>query len=318
VSDIGPAVSQQSNLAGLRRQLEEELVLLNPHLLASCPIESYVQQLDRCERHYDYRFVPPSLRIQCQEITQQAGLRGLDLYHKLLLVSLIERYDERQKRYRIPNSIKALIPREFERILSAMDCMAEGFYAHDNDLFAKDLGLCRLKVLPCGSEVVDSWAGIPRNTLFRGGISQFLQEGVFLCARLGGTKPLYESHWDRRLVRLFTKREYDLCYARIAELLELNPEVKGMFGASWWFDPQLQDIAPELLFLRQVPEENGARVFHMGPDANAARDAIQFSQKRKALYESGRFMPSRYMMVWARSDMLDWARRFRLSEQRLL
>jgi hypothetical protein len=317
VSEIALTVSQKRNLERLRQHLEEEILLANSHMLQSHPIESYVQQLDNCERDHGYRFVPPKIRSQCKEITTQSGLHGLELYHRLLLVTLIEQYDERQKRYRIPDSIKSLILREFDRILSGMESTEEEFYVHDNDLFAKDLGLCRLKLLPCGSEVLDLWSGVSRSTLFCSGVSQFLREGFFLVARVGGFKPLYESHWDRRLVRQFTMREYDLCYARTAELLELNPDVKGMFGSSWWFDPQLEDIAPELLFLRQVPEENGARIFRIGPDASAVMDAIKFSKKRRALYESGKFMPSRYMLVWARDDMLDWARRFVASEKQV-
>lgn len=78
----------------------------------------------------------------------------------------------------------------------------------------------------------------------------------------------------------------------------------------------MESIAPELVFLRQVPEENGARVFSLGTDKQAVRDAIKFSKKRSALYECGRFVPVRYMLVWARKDLLDWAERFLDSERK--
>lgn len=279
------------------------------------PVESYVQRLDHCEKQQGYHFVPAEISRQCEEIVAKSGLRGLELYHKLLLFSLIESYEERQKRYRIPGSVRQLISREFDRILAGMEQAEDGFYLHGNDLFAKDLGLCRLKLLPCGSEVIDLWSGIPRSILLRGGVSQLIRATTFL-SNVGGFKPFYESHWDRRLVRQFTAREYDLCYVRITELLQLNPDVKGMFGSSWWFDPQLEDITPELLFLRRTPVENGAQIFRIGSDAGVVRDAVQFSRKRKALYESGKFMPSRYMLVWGRADMLDWADRFATSEKR--
>ena len=299
----------------LRRRLQEAINSVDPQLLITHPVESYVQRLDLYEKQQGYHFVPAEIGRQCEMIGAKSGLRTLEFYHKLLLVSLIESYDERQKRCRIPHSIKQIIPPEFDRILTAMEQAEDGFYLHGNDLFAKDLGLCRLKLLPCGSEVVDLWSGIPRSTLLRGNVSQLVWVAMFL-SRLGGFKPFYESHWDRRLVRRFTAKEYDLCYVRIADLLRLNPDVKGMFGSSWWFDPQLKDIAPELLFLRRTPVENGARIFQLGPDAGAIRDAVQFSKKRKALYESGKFTPCRYMLVWARADMLTWADRFVISENR--
>src|SRR5882762_1924998 len=168
---------------------------MDSRLLSSYPIESYVQRLDHCARKELYHFVPPEIRAQCEEITARSGLRGLELYHKTLLVSLVESYEERQERHRIPASIQFLILQEFDRILSGIESTQDGFYLHGNDLFAKDLGLCRLRLVPCGSEVVDLWSGVPRSTLLRGGVSQFLRGAIFLTMHLGGFKPLYESHW---------------------------------------------------------------------------------------------------------------------------
>lgn len=304
---MGECIHRQ-RLLRLRQRLEEELQSLDPDVLRLHPLESYVQQLDRWEQRQAYHFVPMEVDRECERIAARSTKRGLELYHKLLLIWLIEQYEERSKRHRIPESIGRLIPEAFDRILTGIEHAENGYFLHGNELFAKDLGLCRLKLLPCGAEVVDVWSGIPRSMLLRGGVSQSIQGAVFV-ARLGGFKPLYESHWDRRLIRRFRPEEYDLCYVRIAHLLQLNPQMRGMFGSSWWFDPIINEIAPELLFLRQTPIENGARVFRVGTDAGAVRDAIQFSKKRKALYESGRFTPCRYMLVWARDDMLAWAGR---------
>jgi len=314
VSEAGFNASYALKLEHVRQRLENEILSLDPQLLVSHPVESYAQRLDLWERRQSYHFVPSEISRECEEITAKAGLRGLELYHKMLLVSLIKNYEERERHHRIPDSIRQLMPGEFDRILAGMEHSEDGFYLHGNDLFSKDLGLCRLKLLPCGSEIVDLWSGIPRSTLMQGGVSQLIRE-TMLVSRMGGFKPLYESHWDRRLVRQFTAQQYDLCYVRIADLLRLNPDIKGMFGSSWWFDPQLEDIAPELLFLRRTPVANGAKIFHVGPDAGVVRDAVQFSKKRKALYESGKFRPSRYMLVWTRADMLDWADRFAASEK---
>ena len=144
---------------------------------------------------------------------------------------------------------------------------------------------------------------------FRVGGNNWSAEALYLGSNVGGFKPLYESHWDRRLVREFSALAYDACYLRIAELMLLHPEVKGMMGASWWFAPDIAEIAPEIQFLRCTPQENGARIFRVGPDAGALRDALAFSKRRKELYESGRFYPCRYMLVWSRDDMLAWAGR---------
>ena len=302
--------SQRRNAERVRRHLEEQISSVAPGLLASHPIEAYVERLDRCERIRGYRFVPPDVHQQCDEIAARCGVRALEMYHKTLLLWLIENYEERRTRHRIPAAILGILSREFDRILSGVESPGEEFHVHQNDLFAKDLGVCRMKLVPCGSELVDLWSGVSRSTLLRGGVVQLVRGAQFFGARLRGFKPLYETHWDRRLVRRFTAAEYDLCYVRIAKLLELNPEVKGMFGTSWWYDPHLAGVSPELVFLTKTPVENGARVFRVGPDPDATKDALQFSTKRKALYEAGSFAPTRYMLVWSREDMLDWAGRF--------
>ena len=66
-----------------------------------------------------------------------------------------------------------------------------------------------------------------------------------------------------------------------------------------------------IIFLRQRPLGGGARIFRVGPDEAAVRNAIKFSKVRKELYEQGIYAPSNYLMVWARDDLLRWAREMR-------
>lgn len=299
--------AKKALIESLRERFELKISLIDSHLLKNHSIKSYIDQLDQIE-HRVYNFFPSEISLLYNKIESTFGLHILDSYHRLLLLSLIELYDDRRSRYRITESIHLFIHHEFDRILSNIETMETGYFIHTNDLFVKDLGICRLKLLPLGAELVDIWAGVPRSTLLNGGISQIIQAGLFIARRVGGFRPLYEYHWDRRLVRYFNEHEYDLCYMRLAELLELNPAVKGLFGASWWYDPKIEEIAPELLFLQRVPIENGARVFHVGSDPEATKDALIFSKKRKLLYEAGKFRPSRYMLVWARHDILNWAK----------
>ena len=170
--------------------------------------------------------------------------------------------------------------------------------------------MCRLKLLPCESELVDLYSGVPRSILFRNGIQQFVCSTRFFLSKGSGFRPWYESHWDRRLIRSFTPQGYDQCYLHIAELLELNPEVKGMMGSSWWFDPALEAISPNLTFLRKVPLDNGAQLFRVGSSTAATQAAIHLSAERKRLYDAQYYRPTNYLLAWARKDMLDWANRY--------
>ncbi len=307
------SASARAQTEGLQRRFASELRAIGDSLLERYPIADYIADFDAIEASRDYQFIPLGVADRSRKIAADYGDTALELYHRSVLASLISQTDARVTRKRIPESIRLLMRREVERILRGLDQAPSGFHSFQNELFVKDLALCRLKMLPCGSEVVELWSGVPRSTLLRDGVGQLVQAGWFVATRLGAFKPLYESHWDRRLARQFTEHDYNLCYLRVAELLELNAEVRGMFGASWWFDPHVRAIAPELEFLRRVPEENGARIFRVGQREAALRDATTFSRKRREMYERGEYTPERFMLVWARKDLLAWAKRFRAS-----
>jgi hypothetical protein len=88
----------------------------------------------------------------------------------------------------------------------------------------------------------------------------------------------------------------------------MNPAVKGVFGSSWWFDPALDLISPNLTYLRALPTQFGARIFRSGSDDGAIGNSIKFSRERRQLYETGKYMPANYVMAWRRSDIIQWAR----------
>jgi hypothetical protein len=289
--------------------LTEKTTRRHPNLLTRFPVVDYVRTLDSSEPLRGYRYAPPLTHKWCNEIEASGESSSLDNYHKMVLVYLITDFVNRIKGLSVPNSILTLLAASFQRILAQLESAENNFYLHSNDLFCKDLALCRLKLLPCGSELVDVYSGVPRSILFRNGLQQFVRFTRFFLLKGSGFRPWYESHWDRRLIRSFTPLDYDQCYLRIAELLELNPTIKGMMGSSWWFDPALDSISPNLTFLRKVPLDNGAQLFRVGTSVAATQAAIHLSAERKRLYDSGNYLPTIYMLAWARKDMLEWANR---------
>jgi hypothetical protein len=301
----------EQQTARAREVVGQRLAAAAAPLLERFPPADYIAAFDAVELEQSYQFVPEAARAQCQRIEKDFGTEALELYHRWVLIELIASFRARLAVRRIPTSVVELIEAAFVRILRGVESAPADFHQFGNELFVKDFATCRLRMLPCGSEAVDVASGIPRSTLFKGGLAQFAKLGRLVASELGGFRPLYESHWDRRLARLFNEASYNECYLRIADLLELNPQVRGMFGASWWLDPALHEIAPEFDFLRRVPVENGAHIFRIGPDAGAVRDATTFSRKRRELYEAGKYNPERYLLVWPRGALLEWARRFR-------
>jgi hypothetical protein len=290
-------------------KLDKKFTHHYPDLLKRYVIADYVCILDSAKPFMGYSNIPKSARIWCKEIKARGDTHTLENYHKMVLAYLIADFDNRIKGLRVPDSVLALLVLSFQKILAQLEYCEGNFYLHSNELFRKDLALCRLKLLPCGSENIDIYSGIPRSILFRNTLNQFASCTKFFILKGSGFRPWYESHWDRRLIRSFTQQDYDQCYLRIAELLELNPGILGMMGLSWWFDPALASISPDLTFLRKVPLDNGAQLFRVGTSADATRSAIQFSAERRNLYESGQYHPAIYLLAWARKDLLAWANR---------
>jgi len=237
--------------------------------------------------------------------------RILEKYHQLLMLGLIESFETRSALKRIPESIRVLFEVEFKRILDEMRLGRDGFYLYETEEFLKDLAVCRLKLYPCGAEFLDELSGIPRVLLLKGGLSQCLDGIAFHVVRRNGFKPYYELHMHAPLRASFTREGWDATYVRIADLLKLNRDIKGVSCTSWWYDPKLETISPRLTYLRRVPLENGARMFFVGLDRDAASGAIRMSETRKRLYESGQYVPALYLMAWARGDLIAWADRVR-------
>jgi hypothetical protein len=291
-------------------RLREQITHSYPDLLNRYPVADYVHTLDSSDPLRGYGYAPPLTRKWCGEIEAAGGSSALESYHQLVLVHLITDFKSRIKGLRVPNSILTLLAVSHQRILAQLEKAENNFYLHGNELFCKDLALCRLKLLPCGSELVDVYSGVPRRILFQGDLQQFVCCTRFFLVRGSGFRPWYESHWDRRLIRSFTSQDYDQCYLRIADLLELNPEIKGMMGSSWWFDPALESISPNLSFLRKVPLDHGAQLFRVGTSAASTQAAIHLSAERRRRYDSGRYLPTIYMLAWDRKDLLEWANRY--------
>lgn len=288
----------------LTRQLEQAY----PGMVEKFSPQRYIAELESSRTHGGYSRVPIAVSEACERIASEMGSDTLDMYHRLVLATLIVAFDQRRKFMRLPESIVAQYAIEFHRILAQFDTAKRGFHLHGNDLFAKDLAICRGKLLPCGAELVDVLSGVPRSLAFKGGVAQLFEFTWYFSMRLGGFHPFYEMHLDPRSLTQFTPRGWDHSYRCIADLLELNPGVRGVFGSSWWFDPEVERVTPNIGFLRQRPLNAGARIFRVGTDDGAIRNATKFSRIRKDLYEQGRYLPCNYLMVWAREDLLRWAR----------
>ncbi len=269
-------------------------------------VESYVAHLDNLPSYSSYNHVSEDLLNVCKLVSSKGGNSLLDDFHKLVLATLIERFEERVVSIRITGSVRGLFVEHFRRILSEFATNAPGFYQYPRDVFLKDLAICSLRLIPVGVQYIDAHAGLPRSLLVRAGPRQFIAAVLFFL-RLGGFKPLYQIHADPRTIHNLNPETRSSCLLRTAKILQLNPHMLGMFGGSWFYDPHLETVSPRLSYLRSQPP--GAQTFYVGKDKGSLDMALAKSQTRRRLYEEGKYVPASYLCIWPRRVLISWARK---------
>jgi hypothetical protein len=193
-----------------------------------------------------------------------------------------------------------------ERIRANALLAPEAFFSIENDLLIKDLAVCLGQMFPAGARLIDLRSGLPRKVLARQGAS--LPSVLRFLHMAGGFRPWFETHVDPRDLSQFNEGGLRQMYLRVAALLEVNPQVHGVFGGSWFYDPVLATISPHLAYLQQIPRQHGARLLRAVTTAGMARSALAKSRRRREAYERGLYRPQCYFLVWPRSALLQWAR----------
>jgi len=91
-------------------------------------------------------------------------------------------------------------------------------------------------------------------------------------------------------------------------MLESNPNLLGVFGGSWFYDPGLESLSPHSRTSNGHPAPTAPGCFALQPRRVAFRSALMKSMRRREAYELGTYRPQSYFMVWPRRPMLEWAR----------
>lgn len=300
-----------SRIHALRHGLEKQITASNPGLLRDFPLAAYMDLIDRYPRIGNYTYISPEVSDLADTLSRICTVTVLETYHQCLMLALIEKALEKLEHLKLPDEIKTYYHMNFERMLDDMEreSHAAGFYLYPHDKFLKDLGICSLRLIPAGAQKLNL-APLPLEFLFRNGASQFLKGLMYVLFELKGFTPLYNMHTDShdtQLMSEFNPEGWQNYYIRAAELIKLNPEVKGVFGRTWFVDPQLEKISPKLCYVRHMLGRNGGRFFYLGPCTSGIEDAVYKSPTRKKLYEDGKYTPRDYLGVWSGRSLIRWA-----------
>ena len=102
------------------------------------------------------------------------------------------------------------------------------------------------------------------------------------------------------------EREALKSYYRMAQSMELQPEVKGLIASAWLHSPATFEVSPHLAWLNKVFAEHGAVMATTGP-APIDSGVLAQSVERQRAFSEGRFKPTLGLVVWPRREMLAWA-----------
>src|SRR5215831_10073232 len=146
----------------------------------------------------------------------------------------------------LPASVLALYPAFFERISEFLTKTTSRTYRPD--FFCKDVRYALGLTVPCGLLQIDLRYRIgPRliaREMIRSGLPKPAWDYVLSCA----WGRWYNTHLDPRDMSEFNPTGWIASFCRVAEMLELNPAVCGAAGASWFYDPKVSEISPELAY----------------------------------------------------------------------
>ncbi len=185
----------------------------------------------------------------------------------------------------------------------------EGSY--DRDHWAKDVRFTLVHSVPgARTQTIDLSSPLGPGQVVR---SSLQGHGWSPLARYVGVqgwrKPWLEVHTESRHTEDFTEAGWDQAWASAAEICKRRPDLAGMIGSSWFYDPPLETISPRLAYLRLNPLKGGAFIIHQGPGEIHSERAGATSPTRRAMIESGEYRPASWLVGWPRDALIAWADR---------
>jgi len=200
-----------------------------------------------------------------------------------------------------------LLKRRASRILS--DASQTGSFP----TFDQDEGL--VAALCCAGQYVPLYTyhahlkSVPRSILARTrGAADAVRLLAYLAFQMRGFSPVLELHMPKMFHQRLTVELLAEDYLAAAKIIGANPSIKGTYGAAWYLDPALRTISTSLGEVGAFAGENGALVVCLGTDPATVADATAKSRTRRQMYEDGRYVPKRYLRLWARRRILQWAK----------
>jgi len=215
----------------------------------------------------------------------------------------------------LPTDMLALYPQMHERLARSLSTLD----AYDPSFFPKDIALAAGTTMPAGGLSItiplpDARGGLALRLRQTAGLitRQWRQHGADAALALlfeTGVGRWMEFHVDERNLRDFNPAGFRRMYHRLAALMRARPELAGVYGASWLYDPAVARVSPKLGFCLETPVAAGGKSIRLREDPVQTAFAVARSATRLKLWEAGEYKPVCYAMYWTRRDLIAWADR---------
>jgi hypothetical protein len=222
---------------------------------------------------------------------------------RFAVAGLVANFNPAESKLCLPAAIVGLYPRELERMRRHLQSV-DGYHNDVlSDSVCKDIAILSHRMIPVGAEYAQPGAAIPRAVLLRGGPGQLLR-GLRAIFMGGGRTGYLELHAHTDALQDFNPDGWQLTYRNLAELIQLNPELRGWYSSSWFLDPAVSEISPRLAYLRRTPGSLPLTYLYVGEDREGTSGALSRSPTRQILFREGRYTPRIFMRICPRSIAL--------------
>lgn len=210
---------------------------------------------------------------------------------------------------------------EGERLLRAwlpyLSAVATGHFAPNPALLDPQMDRRSLDLRPLLASMRDYfrvgafWCernGIPRRWIVQVAGGQRIRLAQYVAVRLGGFKPIWQTHLPKQPLGVHLTRElFVRSHLEIARALRRQEHIRGIASSSWYYDPEIAAVSPNLSFIREILAPNGCFVFEIPCDEPMHQNAIYASRERQQAVAEGRYKPRAFARLWSRDAFLRWA-----------
>ena len=148
----------------------------------------------------------------------------------------------------LPDAVLELSPEWIGRLADFLTAAADPY---DRDFWAKDVRISLVLSVPgARTQMIDLSSPMGPGQVLRHAREGWGWSVIPAYAAARAWKPWLEVHTESRELSDFNEAGWDRAWATAAEICKRRPEMAGMLGSSWFYDPPLEQISPRLAYLR--------------------------------------------------------------------